>query len=159
MSSFRSGRLEVQLKGARAVLTGRIDDSCQLGEFASRLPPGDVVIDTGGVTFVNSIGMREWGRFVRALRERGSVTLEAVADVLMAQMNLISEFLGTVRITSFHASYLCPACGFEASLLIDALAHAAALRQLQAPALPCPECRAAMELADFPERYLSIFRD
>jgi hypothetical protein len=158
MSSFRSGRLDVQLKGARAVLSGRMDDSCQLGELAGQLPPGDVVIDTGGVTFVNSIGMREWGRFVRALRERGTVTLEAVADVLMAQMNLITEFLGAVRITSFHASYVCPGCGYEASLLIDAVAHAAALRQLQAPALPCPECDQPMELADFPERYLSIFR-
>jgi hypothetical protein len=158
MSSFRTGRLDVQLSGARAVLAGRIDDSCQLGELADKLPPGDVVIDTAGVTFVNSIGMREWGRFVRALRDRGTVTLEAVSDVLMAQMNLITEFLGAVRITSFHAGYVCPACGYEASLLIDAIAHAAELRQLQAPAPPCPECAAAMELADFPERYLSIFR-
>jgi hypothetical protein len=158
MSSFRSGRLDVQLNGARAVLSGRIDDSCQLGEIAHQLPSGGVVIDTAGVAFVNSIGMREWGRFIRALRERGSVTLEAVGDVLMAQMNLISEFVGAVRITSFHASYLCPSCGYEASLLIDAVAHAPALRQLQAPALPCPECGKPMELADFPERYLSIFR-
>jgi predicted RNA-binding Zn-ribbon protein involved in translation (DUF1610 family) len=157
MSSFRSGRLDVQLSGARAVLAGRIDDSCRLGELAGQLPPGDVVIDTAGVTFVNSIGMREWGRFVRALRERGTVTLEAVADVLMAQMNLITEFLGAVQILSFHAGYVCPRCGYEASVLIDAVAHAAALRRLQAPALPCPECGAAMELADFSERYLSIF--
>jgi len=157
-TTIRNGRLDLQLRGARAVLSGRIDDSCQLGELAGQLPPGDVVIDTAGVTFVNSIGMREWGRFIRALRERGAVTLEAVADVLMAQMNLISEFIGAVRITSFHASYVCPACGYEASLLIDAIAHAAALRQLQAPALPCPECGKPMELADFPERYLSIFR-
>jgi anti-anti-sigma regulatory factor len=158
MSSFRSGRLDVQVKGARAVLAGRIDDSCQLAEISDQLSPGEVVIDTAGVTFVNSIGMREWGRFIRALRARGSVTLEAVADVLMAQMNLITEFRSGVRITSFHASYVCPACGYEASLLIDAVAHAERLRQLQAPALPCPECRAAMGLADFPERYLSLFR-
>jgi hypothetical protein len=158
MSSFRSGRLDVQLRGARAVLSGRLDDSCRLGELAGQLPPGDVVIDTGGVTFVNSIGMREWGRFIRALRERGSVTLEAVADVLMAQMNQISEFIGALRILSFHASYVCPACGYEASMLIDAVAHAPALRKLEAPALPCPECGKPMELADYPERYLTIFR-
>jgi hypothetical protein len=158
MSAFRTGRLEVQLSGARAVLAGRIDDACQLAELAGRMPPGDVMIHTAGVTFVNSIGMREWGRLIRALRDRGAVTLEAVSDVLMTQMNLVSEFLGSVRITSFHASYLCPGCGFESSLLVDAVAHAAALRQLQAPPLPCPECGQAMELADFPERYLTIFR-
>jgi hypothetical protein len=29
---------------------------------------------------------------------------------------------------------------------------------MQAPTLPCPECNAQMELGDFPERYLLVFR-
>lgn len=157
MSSFRTGRLEIQLDGARAVLAGRIDDAARLGEVALRLPPGDVAIDTAGITFVNSIGMREWVRLIRVLRGRGTVTLEAVSDVLMTQMNLITEFRGTVQIVSFHASYVCPACGYEASPLVDAVAHHDALRQLRAPPVPCPECGAAMELGEFPERYLTVF--
>lgn len=158
MSSLRTGRLDVEVIGARAVLVGRLDDTSQLGELAARLPAGDVAIHTAGVTFVNSIGMREWVRLVRVLRDRGTVTLEAVSDVLMAQMNLLAEFAGgVVRIASFHAAYACPACGGEAAPLVDAIAHAAELRALRAPPLPCPECGAAMELADFPERYLSVF--
>ena len=157
MTAFRLGRLDVQLSGARAVLAGRIDDTCQLAELAGRLPSGDVVIDTAGVTFVNSVGMREWARLVRVLRDRGTVTLEAVSGVLMIQMNLLREFFDSVRITSFHASYVCPACKHEASPLVDVVAHAAALRRLQAPALPCPDCHEAMELGDFPERYLTLF--
>ncbi len=154
---MRIGRLDIEITGSRAVLVGRIDDASPLGELAAKLPPGDVVIDTGGVTFVNSVGMREWIRLVRALKPRGTVTLERVADILMAQMNLIPEFAGT-RITSVHAQYVCPACGAEAAPLVDAVANAAALAKLQAPKLPCPECKTPMDLADFPERYLSIFR-
>jgi len=158
MSSFRIGRLDVQVTGARAVLAGRIDDTSPLAEVAARLPAGDTVIETSGVMFVNSIGMREWVRLIRALRERGTVTLEAVSDVLMVQMNLLAEFAGgAVRIASFHTPYVCPACGCEATLLVDAVAHAAEIRELRVPPLPCPECGAAMELADFPERYLSVF--
>jgi hypothetical protein len=158
MSAFRSGRLDVQVNGARAVLIGRIDDTSPLGEIAARLPAGDTVIDTGGVTFVNSIGMREWVRLIRSLRARGTVTLEAVCEVLMVQMNLLAEFAGGgVRIASFHAGYVCPGCGGESMQLVDAVAHAAELRALRAPRLPCPECSAAMEFADFPERYLSVF--
>ena len=63
-----------------------------------------------------------------------------------------------MHIVSFHAQYVCPACGAEPSPLVDAAAHALALAAMRAPALPCPECGAAMELGDFPERYLSIFR-
>ena len=158
MTTLRIGRLDVQLSGARAVLAGRLDDMVQLGELATRLPPGDVAIDTAGVTFVNSIGMREWVRLLRALRERGAVTLEAVSDVLMVQMNLLAEFRGgAVRIASFHAVYLCPGCGREATPLVDAVVHAAVLHQMRAPPMPCPECGKAMELADFPERYLGVF--
>jgi anti-anti-sigma regulatory factor len=158
VKTFRTGRLEVKLRGSRAVFAGRLDDAVQLGELVSQLPPGDVVIDAAGVTFVNSVGMREWIRLIRALRDRGPITLEAVSEVLITQMNQISQFRG-VRILSFYATYACASCGCESSQLIDAVAQAAVLRQMQVPKPPCPECRAAMELGDYPERYLSILRD
>ena len=157
MTQHRS-RLDVQVISRRATLAGRIDDTAQLSDIASRLPLGDVVIETSGVTFVNSIGMREWVRLIRVLRDRGTVTLEAVADVLMVQMNLLAEFGGgAVRIASFHAGYVCPKCGGEAAPLVDVVAHAADIAVMRMPPMPCPECSAAMEPADFPERYLSVF--
>lgn len=157
MSSLRLGRLDVQIAGSRLTIAGRLDDACSLTELAAQVPPGGAVIDCGGITFVNSFGMREWVRLVRALSDRGPVTLERVADGLMTQMNLISELAERVRITSFHAQYVCPACGAEAVPLIDAIAHAAELAALRVPPMPCRECGAAMELADFPERYLNLF--
>jgi hypothetical protein len=157
MKTFRTGRLEVKLRGSRAVLAGRLDEAVQLGELADQLPPGEVVIDAAGVSFVNSVGMREWIRLIRALRGRSAITLEAVSEVLITQMNQISQFRG-IRITSFYASYVCPSCGHEATLLVDAVKQVAALDQMKVPAMPCPECQAAMELGDYPERYLSIFR-
>lgn len=147
-------RLDVQVAGNRVRLVGRIDDSVSFGELPGRVGAGEVVIDTEGVTFVNSIGMREWIRLLRALRETGHpVRLERVADVLMTQMNLIAELAGAVAISSFHAQYVCPACGAEAAPLVDVSGTPTAM-----PALPCPECGSAMELADFPERYLMIFQ-
>jgi predicted RNA-binding Zn-ribbon protein involved in translation (DUF1610 family) len=165
VTTLRFGRLEVQIApapggagaGARVVLAGRLDDSSLLGELAGQVPPGDVVIECGGITFVNSYGIREWVRLLRALEDRGAITLVAVAESLMAQMNLIPEFARRVQIASFHAQYVCPACGAEAVPVVDAVAHAAELAALRMPPVPCPECGAQMELADFPERYLNIF--
>jgi len=155
---MRLGRLDVTIDGSRMTFVGRIDDGSVLGELPAKLPVGDLVIDTSGVTFINSIGMREWMRLVRVLRGRGTITLERVADVLITQMNLIPEFAGSVKITSFHAQYVCGSCGAEPAPIVDAVAHAEALRRMQAPRLPCPECGAQMELGDFPERYLTVFR-
>jgi len=84
--------------------------------------------------------------------------LERVADVLMTQMNLIPEFATSVTITSFHAQYVCPACGHESAPIVDATANIDSLRAMKAPKLPCPECSAAMDLGDFPQRYFSIFK-
>lgn len=156
---MKLGRLEATIADARLTLVGRIDDTSPLGELASQLPAGDLVIDTAGVTFVNSIGMREWLRLLRALTsaQRG-VTLERVADVLITQLNLMPSLGPGVRITSFYAQYACNRCGAEAAMLVDAVAHAASLARLQPPASPCAECGSAMELADFPERYLTLFK-
>ena len=142
-------KLEAAVSGNRITIAGRIDDTARLHGLASQVPAGEVVIDTSGVTFVNSVGMREWIRLLRALRDAGrSIRLERVADVLMTQMNLISELRGVVAISSFHAQYVCPKCGAEAAPVVDATL----------PAVACPECGSAMELGDFPERYLTIFK-
>lgn len=151
-------KLDVVVADGRVTIAGKLDDTVSLANIPPQVT-GDVVIDTSGVTFVNSLGMREWILFLRALGERGSrVTLERVAAVLMTQMNLILEAAEAASIVSFHAQYECPKCGNEVTPVVDAVANAAMLQQMQAPALPCPECGAAMELADFPERYLTIFR-
>jgi hypothetical protein len=159
MTSLRLGRLDVHLAPPRVAFTGRIDDSAALADLVAHIPAGHVVLDTDGVTFVNSIGMREWMRFVRALRDRGAtITLDRVADVLMTQINMIPELARNVTVTSFHAQYVCSGCGAESAPLVDAVLHATALKALQAPRLPCQECGTAMELGDFPERYLTVFR-
>jgi len=94
-------RLEIRIDHHRVYFSGRIDDTAQLATLA--LPDGPVILDTDGVTFINSIGMREWIRFVRAAREGGrQITLDRVADVLMTQMNMINELHG-LTVTSFHA--------------------------------------------------------
>jgi anti-anti-sigma regulatory factor len=151
-------RLTIDVAPGQVTLAGRIDDTAALGPIAERVAPGPLVLDTGGVTFINSVGVREWIRLLRALRERGvEVVHQHVADVLMTQMNLIRELAGE-RIASFHAQYVCPACGAEPAPLVDVATHLDALRRLEPPRLPCPECGAAMELGDFAEKYLSVFR-
>ncbi len=140
-------------------LSGRIADGVSLAHHAEGHGPGPVVVDTEGVTFVNSVGIRELVRLLRALRERGhQVRMERVADVLITQLNLFAD-ARQLTIVSFHAQYVCPACGAESAPLVEVAPHLAMLRAQKAPQLPCPECGAAMDLGDFPERYLSVFKD
>ncbi|HEY4179256.1 MAG TPA: hypothetical protein VGM90_20575 [Kofleriaceae bacterium] len=152
------GRLDIQIQGANAWFSGRLDEAANgfPEQVAAALPAGDTQIDLAGVAFVNSIGLRDWVQLIRYLRQRGTVTLWRIPERLMAQMNLLPELHGATYIGSFHAPYICPSCGAEAEPLIDAIANGPWLRQMQAPRVPCSECGSAMELAEFPERYLSV---
>jgi predicted RNA-binding Zn-ribbon protein involved in translation (DUF1610 family)/anti-anti-sigma regulatory factor len=147
-------------EGPSLALSGRLDESAPLPQLLGQLAAvGSVTVDTDGVTFVNSVGIREWIRLLHAFGARGQpVVLVRLADVLVTQMNMLSDLRGRAEVRSFHAPYACPACGAEDEPVVDAIAHRGMLAAGQAPPLPCPECGAAMALGDFPERYLSIFK-
>lgn len=167
MSTQKIGRLDVTVETVqdhgtpttRLLMTGRIDDSAPLSGFVDSITTTAVIIDTDGVVFVNSIGVREWMRLLRGLASKHcTVRLERIADVLITQMNMIPDVRGTATIASFHAQYVCGACGAEAAPIIDAVVYAEQLAAMQAPKMPCPECNAEMELGDYPERYLTLFK-
>ena len=141
MKNLQLGRLEVSLTPGAITLRGRIDDAAPISSLVDECAPGTpVTIDTDGVTFVNSIGVCEWMRLLRGLVAKGCrLTLVRVADVLMTQMNMIPDAKQSANVASFHAQYVCNACGAEAAPVVDAVAHQEALAQLQAPSLPCPE--------------------
>jgi hypothetical protein len=161
-ATIQLGRLECGLDlgaATRITLRGRLDDTAPLAALVANIPTaGEVAIDTDGITFVNSIGMREWMRLVRAIAGRGQrLTLERVSDVLFTQMNMIPEFRRAAHVASFHAQYVCGACGDETAPLLEVAEHLDALRASSFPKLTCAVCGGVTELADFPERYVSIF--
>jgi DNA-directed RNA polymerase subunit RPC12/RpoP len=156
-------RLDVMMSGnptlRRLTLAGRIDDAAALVALIESVKAGLVVIDTGGVVFINSIGVREWLRFLRGLVATGSqIQLENVAEVLVTQMNLIPDLRLGATVVSVQAPYACERCGAEVSQLVDVAAHLEQLRALKPPAFVCPECGGTLALADYPDRYFTFLR-
>jgi hypothetical protein len=159
----RIGRLDVHLSGdhhARFLaLAGRIDDTALLISLAEHVTADLVAIDTGDVVFVNSPGIREWIRFLRALSASGArIRLVRVADVLVTQLNLIPDVATGAEVASVMAPYACDKCGAEASQLVDVTANRSALLALQTPTFACSECGTQMVLDDFPDRYFAFVR-
>jgi hypothetical protein len=146
--------MTVEARGDVLVIGGAIDESAALPDLISRARGGRLLLDLAGVTFINSLGVRDWIR-MQAAAQRASVAIELhrVAEPLVHQLNMIIATRGASRVASFFAPYACDACGREDSMLIDAIAHARGLAQLSAPPMVCPECGAAMAFNDFPERY------
>jgi anti-anti-sigma regulatory factor len=150
-------RLQVQPGQGQLVLSGAIDETAGLMDLLGRAENGSLVLDLAGVTFINSLGVRDWIRMQAQATQRGvKMELRRVAEVLIHQLNMIIATRGTARVTSFFAPYACDRCGREESLVVDAVANAAQLAQLQPPPMTCPECGGQMAFNDFPERYFSF---
>lgn len=151
------GRMTIEVQGDALLIGGAIDESAALHELVGRARDGRLVLDLGAVTFINSLGVRDWIRMQAAAQKAGlAVELRRVAEPLVHQLNMIIATRGNARVTSFFAPYACDACGREESLLIDAIANAAGLGNLEPPPMKCPECAAQMAFNDFPERYFSF---
>jgi anti-anti-sigma regulatory factor len=150
------GRIVIETQGDALVLSGPIDESARLPELLDRATGGRLVLDLGGVTFINSLGVRDWIRMQTAAQRSGiTIELRRVAEPVIHQLNMIIATRGA-RVSSFFAPYACDRCGREESMLIDAIAHARGLVALAAPVMTCAECGAPMAFNDFPERYFSF---
>jgi anti-anti-sigma regulatory factor len=141
----------------KLMLAGSIDESAAVVDLVPRAVDRQLVLDLAGVTFINSLGVRDWIRMQQAAQKAQlAVRLDRVSEVLVHQLNMIIATRGSATVTSFYAPYACDACGREESILIDAIANAAGLISMQAPPATCPECKAQMAFNDFPERYFSF---
>lgn len=150
------GRITIDTQGDVHLIAGPIDESARLPDLLDKTTGGRLVLDLAGVTFINSLGVRDWIR-MQAAAQRGGVTIELrrVSEPVIHQLNMIIATRGP-RVTSFFAPYACDRCGREDSILIDAVAHARALAELSPPPMTCAECGAVMAFNDFPERYFSF---
>lgn len=151
------GRMTITEQGDALALAGSIDETAALHELPGRARNGRLVLDLAAITFINSLGVRDWIRMqASAQKDRIAVELRRVAEPLVHQLNMIIATRGASAVTSFYAPYACDACGREESLLIDAVAHADRLAKLDPPPMTCPECQSQMAFNDFPERYFSF---
>ncbi|HTR52700.1 MAG TPA: hypothetical protein VMJ10_18425 [Kofleriaceae bacterium] len=152
------GRMHVDIAATgELALSGSIDETAALPALVARAHGGKLVIDLAGVSFINSLGVRDWIRMQQAAQQaKIAVELRRVSEPLVHQLNMIVATRGDALVSSFYAPYACDACGREDSLLVDAVAHGDRLARLDPPPQTCSECGAQMAFNDFPERYFSF---
>ena len=135
-------------------LDGQIDERSDLASLVAKLD-GNVTFDLDGVSFINSIGVREWIKLLYGLADRGvKVTLRRCSEAVVHQLNMIIETQTGATVESFRAPYACGKCGAEASIVLDVAKHGPALSRRETPAQVCAECSGAMSFSEVAERYL-----
>jgi len=152
------GRLEIGVSrtpdGDVLTLKGQLDDQATLSELLDQIGT-HVIIDLGGIRFINSVGVREWIVFLGALVERGTrVVLRRCSEPMVHQMNMVVEAGAGAQVESFFAPFVCSGCGSEQSVAIQVALIKDQLLARTVPPQPCPDCGDSMRFDDFPNRYL-----
>lgn len=97
-------------------LRGAIDDRADF-RLVTATAASTVVIDFGGVTSVNSYGVRKWSQMVAALAGR-KITYRSCPVVVVQQFNVVLSLLRGVDVESFALPLECNGCCDESERVV-----------------------------------------
>lgn len=105
-------------------LEGVIDEQSRLAEIVEQMRAHrgleTLIIDMGGITRLNSVGVRDWVLALRALREIfAKVQLMDCTPPVMNEVNFVRNFSEGTIITSFQAPLFCTRCSKESVATIN----------------------------------------
>jgi len=105
-------------------LEGIIDEQSRLDIIVDRLRPyaaqATLVIDMGGVTRLNSVGVRDWVLALREMRQLfPAVQLMDCTPPVMNEVNFVRNFSEGTVIASFQAPLFCTRCSKESFSTMD----------------------------------------
>lgn len=142
----------VERDSSRAVVNflGTIDERTDLASVFEGLPH-EVVIDLGGIEHINSVGVREWMRFISKACSEHSISLQNCSPVMVRQFNMIFNARGTAKITSVILPYYCSNCGNEPRVVLQLGTNNAIPETVT-----CGSCQGEAEFDDLPDNYLSF---
>lgn len=151
--------IEQRRSGARLVrFDGVLDEHNELGELSDKLGAGIALINLSGVERINSIGTRDWIRWLASLEAKGTrPVLIACSPAVVAQLNRIKNFAGNAAVKSFQVPYRCSMCERDQLLLV----HVADMGEAphQAPACTCDGCGGPMRFVDETGDYFAFLSE
>ncbi len=140
-------------------LDGVINEHSDFAPLTRQVTGDTVVIDTERVRRINSMGVREWVNWMKALRSGGHrVALIACSPAIMDQVNLVRNFAEGTIVVSFQAPYYCDRCDLEQEHLIQT-SQLLASGARTAPPFPCGKPACALTFDDVEESYFSFLDD
>lgn len=139
-------------------ITGVVDEYADFSGLAS-MAQKTLAVDLGGVTRVNSSGIRNWIQTI--LRNKIQIVLSNCSPVIVDQFSMIPEFIGkSGYVESFYGNFHCASCGYEHAHLfvLGRDVQAGHVRPLIALTQPCPRCPETMDFDHNPDVYFAFLK-
>lgn len=137
-------------------LDGVIDEHNELASYTERIGSGEALfIDLGGVKRLNSVGVRDWVNWLRALKPKfARIVLFDCPPPVMNEVNFVKNFADGAYITTFSVPLFCARCNKEESRLLESAPLKANGRKL--PSFACGQASCENVIDDDEESYLAF---
>lgn len=86
-------------------LSGQIDETFP-PELMDISPAAEIVIDLDQIKLINSLGIREWIKFVNHLSQAKTIEFVKCPKIFIDQVNMVQGFIGSnCKVMSFYVPY------------------------------------------------------
>ncbi len=118
--------------------------------------PATVILDFGAVTFLNSVGIRDWSHFLRGFKEKRQVVFDRLPDEVVRTINMVLNFRGKLPVKSVLRTYGCDHCGHEQERhLVEGKDYFPGVVP-ELPSCPCPQCGKEAEAFDSDQEFFQF---
>lgn len=137
-------------------LDGVIDEHNELASYTERIGSGEALfIDLGGVKRLNSVGVRDWVNWLRALKPKfARIVLFDCPPPVMNEVNFVKNFADGAHITTFSVPLFCARCNKEENRLLESAALKSGGRKL--PSFACGQASCENTIDDDEDSYLGF---
>lgn len=111
----KASELSIDLRGAVDEHAAKV-----LSELLARLNAVQVLLNMEAVEYFNSLGIRAWANFVKALVVKRQVSYEKCPPDFMNHINMMPLLADSIAILSFTSEFVCPDCNHSQRELFDA---------------------------------------
>lgn len=149
--------LEDEGEWQRVVYRGPINEDAKaalaqvIGRIAER-----AILDLGGVSYLNSCGIRDWAYFLKTVKKGRELVLDRCVDEVVRTMNMVISFHGNLPVRSLSRVYGCPHCQHEQ---VEAFVDGVHYKRGEMPRIPemkCQRCGKTTEPFESDEEFFSF---
>lgn len=149
--------LEDEGEWQRVVYRGPINEDAKaaLAQVVDRIAQR-AILDLGGVSYLNSCGIRDWSYFLKAVKMGRELVLDRCADEVVRTMNMVISFHGNLPVRSVFRVYGCPHCQHEQ---VESFADGVHYKRGEMPQIPemkCQKCGEKTEPFESDEEFFSF---
>ncbi|MBF0431523.1 MAG: hypothetical protein HQK83_09605 [Fibrobacteria bacterium] len=138
-------------------LSGVIDEDSDLSDLLFPDHKGKLIINLKEVKRINSCGVREWVNAMETISEM-EIELINCSTAIVNQINMVSNFSGNGKVTSFMAPYYCESCDAEFEIALEVDKNFPDRDYPVAPSYNCPKCKNTLEFDDIEDKYFLFIK-